>query len=999
MVILLPTISWICTILATLKFQEILLPEPPIIPSLPPSKSYYSTTAPSQTPIQYNLGMLLLPPWQQSVVNLEEKYQNTTTQKKVLDSDSNAGSSVDVLESIAKDTEMVDDVGNSENEAKPNDDITEEDNIVDQEDEDEEDIVKSSEEVNDNNGLEENVDEEAETNEDQFVISKEVEEEIYDELPIDCIDEKDQDIKKEEIHALSQLLDIGDTTYTESKDEHLPQDRSGDGDNALQMDINYGEQDREEDASMFDLELDEQGSVIDQDTPVEIISSEEIDEGEEPMPLTIEEVDIDAVSLRDEQYPNEPLTIDEEEHETEVRSTQEDDQVSLTSNEESEEVAIHIDEETEDDNIEEVMRDDESSQIIHEQTSDRNKSVNAAVVAAAIEEILKNGGEVVSPPDYHTPQQTEITSRSLESIRVVTANIATVFIILPFIYSLAVHIFLSSFHERPFSKFNLWSPIVFRAIAALIITLEIYRQVFMLPEDNLIMIGMGILFNIMTTFGSMFLIYQTRCQEIDGPMPTDVSLENKVVFITGGNSGIGLETARQLYQRGATILLGCRSEARAIEAIQSIDPSYAEENIERRRLHYINIDLTSMASVHQAVQAFDKMNMPLHTLILNAGVMRNKREETVDGLEMTMAANHLGHFLLTNLLLPKLRATAQKEDSPSRIITVSSSLYQNARRSREDNGDTGSMLESGIDLSDLQCQRKEYSLFDQYAQSKLANILFALELGRREKNVNQYQPVAANTNGISQDKDTPVLKRRKKIRPKLTPSTAEEQEHDEDDELGFSDVVSTPTKKKKIRKKLVPISTSEEKKDEDTTTVSSTITTKKKRIRPKLTPVSPAEVPNDDDSDGDDLLGFGEYMPTPPSRSTKKVISSSSHETAVHQTLPYPQDSKVDALACLVKSICLHPGLVRTNVVRDMPGYLFYPNKVFSLFMMMLQKSPHSGAYTSVYCVLMDEEVPNECYYVNSEPQQLAKHALDEEDAKQLWDLSSELVMLEKSTS
>ena len=112
MVILLPTISWICTILATLKFQEILLPEPPIIPSLPPSstKSYYSNTAPSQTPIQYNLGMLLLPPWQQSVVNLGGKYQNTT-QKKVSDSDSNAGSSsVDIPESTGKDTDIVDDI-------------------------------------------------------------------------------------------------------------------------------------------------------------------------------------------------------------------------------------------------------------------------------------------------------------------------------------------------------------------------------------------------------------------------------------------------------------------------------------------------------------------------------------------------------------------------------------------------------------------------------------------------------------------------------------------------------------------------------------------------------------------------------------------------------------------------------------------------------------------------------------------------------------------------
>ena len=968
--ILLPTISWICTILATLKFQEILLPEPPIIPSLPPSSTKSHYLAPSQTPIQYNLGMLLLPPWQQSIVNLGGKYQNTT-KKKVLDSDSNAGSSVDVLESTLKDTEIdihsIADVDKSNIETLTNDDITEEDNIVDKDDE--EDTVNSSEEEND--GFEEITDNEAETFEDNFVVSKEIEEEIVDESPIDCIDEKGEDIianieRKEEIYG---LLDTEDTN-----DDHLPHDMSSsfteimpETDNELPIEIDDVEQDREEDSSILEMQLDEHASVIDQDTSVEIISSEfvdvEVEVENDPMPLTIEEV---AVDTQDKQYPDE-------------------------------EVTIHIDEETEDDNIEEVMRDDETGQLIHKQISDRNKSVNAAVVAAAIEEVLKNGGDVMSP---HIPQQTETTPRSLESIRVVTANIATVFMILSVIYSLAVHMFLSSFHERPIFRYKHWSPVGFRALAALIITLEIYLQDFVLPEDNHVMIGMGILFNIMTTFGSMILIYQTRCQEIDGPIPTAVSLEGKVVFITGGNSGIGLETARQLYQRGATVLLGCRSEARAMEAIHSIDPSYAEENIERRRLHYINIDLTSMASIHQAVQAFDKKNMPLHTLILNAGVMRNKREETMDGLEMTMAANHLGHFLLTNLLLPKLRATAQKERSPSRVITVSSSLYHNARRTLED------ITGPGINLSDLQCQRKEYSLFDQYAQSKLANILFALELGRRERKREEYQPVATNANSNSQDKESPVLKRRKKIRPKLTPSTAEEQEYDEDDELGFSDVVSTPIKKKKVKKKLVPISTSEEKKDDDTTTVPSTTTTKKKKLRPKLTPISPVEVHNEDDSDGDDLLGFGEYMPTPPSRSTKKVISSASSEKTALQTLPYPQDSTINAQGtnqgtkfCLVKSICLHPGLVRTNVVRDMPWYLYYPNKVFSLFMMMLQKSPQSGAYTSVYCALMDKEVPDECYYVNSEPQQLAKHALDEEDAKQLWDLSSELVLLEEKST
>ena len=80
-----------------------------------------------------------------------------------------------------------------------------------------------------------------------------------------------------------------------------------------------------------------------------------------------------------------------------------------------------------------------------------------------------------------------------------------------------------------------------------------------------------------------------------------------------------------------------------------------------------------------------------------------------------------------------------------------------------------------------------------------------------------------------------------------------------------------------------------------------------------------------------------------------------------------------------------------------MPWYLYYPNRLFSLFMMMLQKTPESGAYTSVFCALMDsEEMKNDigCYYINSKPQPLEKIALDIEDAKQLWELSSKLVSI-----
>lgn len=96
---------------------------------------------------------------------------------------------------------------------------------------------------------------------------------------------------------------------------------------------------------------------------------------------------------------------------------------------------------------------------------------------------------------------------------------------------------------------------------------------------------------------------------------------------------------RQLYHREATVILGCRSKTRALDAMRTIDPKYGNKSNSKCRMYYINIDLTSIASIHEAVQVFQEMDMPLHILCLNAGVMRNKREETVDGLEMTMAAN------------------------------------------------------------------------------------------------------------------------------------------------------------------------------------------------------------------------------------------------------------------------------------------------------------------------------------------------------------------------
>jgi len=158
----------------------------------------------------------------------------------------------------------------------------------------------------------------------------------------------------------------------------------------------------------------------------------------------------------------------------------------------------------------------------------------------------------------------------------------------------------------------------------------------------------------------------------------------------------------------------------------------------------------------------------------------------------TWALQHLGHFLLTNLLLPKLRQTSNDKDHPSRVITVSSSLYHTAQRQKivfVDGKKTVS-LEPGLDLDDLQCERNRYTLFGQYAQSKACNIMFAQELGRREKER------CLEDQRVMREQCTLVLKNRKKLRPSLTPlETAAEvdgADHSEVVGLGFDDIV-TPT--------------------------------------------------------------------------------------------------------------------------------------------------------------------------------------------------------------
>jgi len=140
-----------------------------------------------------------------------------------------------------------------------------------------------------------------------------------------------------------------------------------------------------------------------------------------------------------------------------------------------------------------------------------------------------------------------------------------------------------------------------------------------------------------------------------------VDLSNKVVIITGANTGIGIETANSLASMNGHIILACRDVSRGTAAVDAVKKASGNSKVEVMKL-----DLNSLQSVREFAKQFQAKNLPLHILINNAGVMWVPYGKTQDGFEMHFGVNHLGHFLLTNLLLDKLK------QSRGRIVNVSS---------------------------------------------------------------------------------------------------------------------------------------------------------------------------------------------------------------------------------------------------------------------------------------------------------------------------------------
>ena len=196
-----------------------------------------------------------------------------------------------------------------------------------------------------------------------------------------------------------------------------------------------------------------------------------------------------------------------------------------------------------------------------------------------------------------------------------------------------------------------------------------------------------------------------RCEE----KLLQLDLSAKIYIVTGSNSGIGLETVRQLCKQGATVIMACRNMDSAQQEANTICAQIPNANLD-----VMELDLGDLESVRDFCDVFQKKYQQLDGLINNAGVMNLPQTTTKDGFEAQFGINHLGHFLLTYLLLEVIKRTPA-----SRIINVSSCLHDQAMK-----------REARIDFEDIHFTGRKYNGWDAYAQSKLANVLHAKKLAQ-----------------------------------------------------------------------------------------------------------------------------------------------------------------------------------------------------------------------------------------------------------------------------
>ncbi|XP_052228916.1 retinol dehydrogenase 11-like isoform X2 [Dreissena polymorpha] len=219
-----------------------------------------------------------------------------------------------------------------------------------------------------------------------------------------------------------------------------------------------------------------------------------------------------------------------------------------------------------------------------------------------------------------------------------------------------------------------------------------------------------ILLAVLVVMVTCLVVVKVYVESIKGHCTSTRDLTGKVALITGANTGIGFYTALDLAKRNARVILACRDEHKAAATVQKIQEATGNMNVEAHRL-----DLSLMSSVREFAKSF-KGEEQLDILINNAGVAGIPYMKTVEGFDTCFATNHLGHFLLTNLLLDLL-----KKSQPSRIVTVSSMAHAWTKE---------------FDVENLNGEKQPWSpspgsISQSYFRSKLANVLFTRELAKR----------------------------------------------------------------------------------------------------------------------------------------------------------------------------------------------------------------------------------------------------------------------------
>uniref|UniRef100_K3WZY8 WW domain-containing oxidoreductase n=1 Tax=Globisporangium ultimum (strain ATCC 200006 / CBS 805.95 / DAOM BR144) TaxID=431595 RepID=K3WZY8_GLOUD len=189
------------------------------------------------------------------------------------------------------------------------------------------------------------------------------------------------------------------------------------------------------------------------------------------------------------------------------------------------------------------------------------------------------------------------------------------------------------------------------------------------------------------------------------------SLKDKVVVITGANSGIGFVAAREMVRKGAHVVIACRNEERGKAAVQKLE-SELQDAAQKGKVEFMQLDVSDLSSVKKFSSAFLETHDRLDVLVNNAGIMGLPHSLSVDGVENQFATNHLGHFALTSQLFDIL-----KKSAPSRVINTSSVAHREAK----------------LDLDNIVAPKEKYAPMKVYSNTKLYNLVFTMELDRRIK--------------------------------------------------------------------------------------------------------------------------------------------------------------------------------------------------------------------------------------------------------------------------